>query len=168
MSKKQVEMKIRGLLIDPITRMPIIVLHDQVKTGKVLPIWVGIFEANAIAIKMEDVPSPRPMTHDLLNNVLSGLKCNLTKIEIVELRENTYFANLVVENGNGEEVRIDARPSDAIALSLRTESPIFVSEEVIEKAGTTSEAVETENMQEEDLKKWFESLSPEIMSKYKM
>jgi hypothetical protein len=168
MDKQKIEMKIRGLLIDPITRMPIIVLFCEEKPETVLPIWVGIFEANAIAIKMEDVESPRPMTHDLLNNLIDSLNYSVERIEIVDLKENTYFANIILRDTKGGEIRVDSRPSDAIALSLRSGSPIFVSETVIENANKISHTGDSDRMKDEDIKKWFESLSPDTMSKYKM
>jgi len=120
----QIEMTIKGLMVDPITNMPIIILRD--KDGqRVLPIWVGVFEANAIALQMENVATPRPMTHDLLKNVISDLKADIQKIVVSDLRENTFYA-LIYLLVNGEPVAIDARPSDAIALALLAQAPIFV------------------------------------------
>ena len=117
----QIEMTIKGLMVDPITNMPIIILRD--KDGqKVLPIWVGVFEANAIALQMENVATPRPMTHDLLKNVISDLKADIQKIVVSDLKENTFYA-LIYLLVNGEAVAIDARPSDAIALALRASAP---------------------------------------------
>jgi bifunctional DNase/RNase len=126
----QIEMTIKGLMVDPITNMPIIILRD--KDGqRVLPIWVGVFEANAIALQIENVTTPRPMTHDLLRNVISDLKADIVKIVVSDLKENTFYAliHLVV---NGEAMAIDARPSDAIALALRARAPIFVEDSVID------------------------------------
>ena len=130
----QIEMTIKGLMVDPITNMPIIILRD--KDGqRVLPIWVGVFEANAIALQMENVTTPRPMTHDLLKNVISDLKADIQKIVVSDLRENTFYA-LIYLLVNGEPVAIDARPSDAIALALRAQAPIFVEDRVIDNAKT--------------------------------
>ncbi len=160
----QIEMTIKGLMVDPITNMPIIILRD--KDGqKVLPIWVGIFEANAIALQIENVATPRPMTHDLLKNVISDLDASVEKIVVCDLKENTFYAmiHIVV---NGQTVAVDARPSDAIALALRAKAPIFVEETVIENARTldmTSDKADSDRLQ-----KWLESLDPEELGKYKM
>ncbi len=159
----QIEMTIKGLMVDPVTNMPIIILRD--KDGqKVLPIWVGVFEANAIALQIENVSTPRPMTHDLLKNVIQDLEAAVTKIVVSDLRDNTFYAVIYLQR-NGETVAIDARPSDAIALALRTRVPIFVEEMVIDNAKT----IETpEKADSERLQKWLESLDPEDMGKYKM
>jgi bifunctional DNase/RNase len=156
-------MNIKGLMVDPITNMPIIILRD--KDGqKVLPIWVGVFEANAIALQIENVSTPRPMTHDLLKNVIQDLEATVTKIVVSDLKENTFYA-LIYLNRNGETIAIDARPSDAIALALRTRVPIYVEELVIDNAKT----IETpEKADSERLQKWLESLDPEDLGKYKM
>lgn len=167
MSEDYVKMSIKTLLIDPITKMPIVVLHQENQEEKVLPIWVGIFEANAIAIKMENVESPRPMTHDLLRNIFQTLRCSVKRIEINNLKNNTYYANIIIDK-SGEELAIDSRPSDAIALALRTESPIFVAESVLQKAYEQNSNEDGEKIREKELKKWFESLNPENLHKYKM
>lgn len=167
-NKDLVEMKIRGLVIDPITRMPIIILHDENESDMVLPIWVGIFEANAIAIKIENIESPRPMTHDLLNNIITKFGYMVERIEINDLKNNTYFANIVVKTPDGGTETIDSRPSDAIALSIRSESPIFVNKSVLKKASKNASFSEDGKLNEEDIKKWFESLSPDLLNKYKM
>jgi bifunctional DNase/RNase len=160
----QIEMTIKGLMVDPITNMPIIILRD--KDGqRVLPIWVGVFEANAIALQMENVTTPRPMTHDLLKNVISDLKADIQKIVVSDLRENTFYA-LIYLVVNGEPVAIDARPSDAIALALRAQAPIFVEDSVIDHAKTVDLVPDKENS--ERLQKWLESLDPEAMGRYKM
>jgi bifunctional DNase/RNase len=160
----QIEMTIKGLMVDPITSVPIIILRD--KDGqRVLPIWVGAFEANAIAMQMENVTTLRPMTHDLLKNVISDLRGRIEKIVVSDLKENTFFA-LIYLNVNGEVLAVDARPSDAIALALRARAPIFVEEKVIDHAKTvdiTPDKGETERLQ-----KWLESLDPDDMGKYKM
>lgn len=167
MSEDYVKMSIKTLLIDPITKMPIVVLHQENQEEKVLPIWVGIFEANAIAIKMENVESPRPMTHDLLRNIFQTLRCSVKRIEINNLKNNTYYANIIIDK-SGEELAIDSRPSDAIALALRTESPIFVAESILQKAYEQNSNEDGEKIREKELKKWFESLNPENLHKYKM
>jgi len=160
----QIEMTIKGLMVDPITNMPIIILRD--KDGqRVLPIWVGVFEANAIALQMENVTTPRPMTHDLLKNVICDLKADIQKIVVSDLRDNTFYA-LIYLTVNGEPVAIDARPSDAIALALRAQAPIFVEDRVIDHAKTVDFVPDKENS--ERLQKWLESLDPETMGRYKM
>ena len=160
----QIEMTIKGLMVDPITNMPIIILRD--KDGqRVLPIWVGVFEANAIALQIENVTTPRPMTHDLLRNVIHDLKAGIQKIVVSDLKDNTFYA-LIYLTVNGEPLAIDARPSDAIALALRARAPIFVEDSVIDHAKTvdmTPDKEETERLQ-----KWLESLDPDDMGKYKM
>jgi uncharacterized protein len=132
----QIEMTIKGLMVDPITNTPIVILRDK-EGQKVLPIWVGIFEANAIALQIENISTPRPMTHDLLRNVIHDLKADMKKIVVCDLQENTFYALIYLAlGGNGDTVAIDARPSDAIALALRTRAPIFVEETVIDHAKT--------------------------------
>lgn len=159
-----IEMTIKGLMVDPITNMPIVILKD--KDGeRVLPIWVGIFEANAIALQIENVATPRPMTHDLLRNVIADLDGAVDRVVVSDLKENTFFA-IIHLTVKGERVVVDARPSDAIALALRTRAPILVEETVIDNAKTVdfaSEAADGERLQQ-----WLESLDPEEMGKYKM
>ncbi len=160
----QIEMTIKGLMVDPVTNMPIIILRD--KDGqKVLPIWVGIFEANAIALQIENVATPRPMTHDLLKNVITDLDASVQKIVVCDLKDNTFYAliHLLV---NGHTVAIDARPSDAIALALRAKAPIFVEDVVIENARSLD--ITSEKADSDRLQKWLESLDPEELGKYKM
>ena len=160
----QIEMTIKGLILDPVTNSPIVILRD--KDGqRVLPIWVGVAEANAIALQMENVSTPRPMTHDLLKNVICDLKADIQKIVVSDLRENTFYA-LIYLVVNGEPVAIDARPSDAIALALRAQAPIFVEDRVIDHAKTVDFVPDKENS--ERLQKWLESLDPETMGRYKM
>jgi bifunctional DNase/RNase len=160
----QIEMTIKGLMIDPITNMPIVILRD--KDGqRVLPIWVGAFEANAIALQIENVTTPRPMTHDLLRNVIHDLKADIQKIVVSDLKENTFYA-LIYLVVNGEPVAVDARPSDAIALALRASAPIFVEDRVIDSARTVD--FTPEKAGSERLQKWLESLDPEELGKYKM
>jgi uncharacterized protein len=160
----QIEMSIKGLMVDPITNTPIVILRD--KDGqKVLPIWVGIFEANAIALQIENIATPRPMTHDLLRNVIHDLKAEVQKIVVCDLQENTFYALIYLEL-NGGTVAIDARPSDAIALALRTRAPIFVEDTVIDNAKTVD--FTTEKTDSDRLHKWLESLDPDDLGKYKM
>jgi bifunctional DNase/RNase len=160
----QIEMTIKGLMVDPITNMPIIILRD--KDGqRVLPIWVGVFEANAIALQIENVTTPRPMTHDLLKNVIQDLRGRIEKIVVSDLKENTFYALIYLTVG-GEAMAVDARPSDAIALALRARAPIFVEEKVIDHAKTTD--LVPEKGETERLQKWLESLDPDDMGKYKM
>ena len=160
----QIEMTIKGLMVDPITNTPIVILRD--KDGqKVLPIWVGIFEANAIALQIENVTTPRPMTHDLLRNVIHDLNATVQKIVVCDLQENTFYA-LIYLALNGDTLTIDARPSDAIALALRTRAPIFVEETVIDNAKPFD--VGADKPDAERLHKWLESLDPDDLGKYKM
>jgi bifunctional DNase/RNase len=160
----QIEMTIKGLMIDPITNMPIIILRD--KDGqRVLPIWVGVFEANAIALQIENVATPRPMTHDLLKNVIQDLKAEIQKVVVSDLRENTFYA-IIYLDAQGETVAIDARPSDAIALALRAHAPIYVEDSVIANAKTVD--LVPEKRDSEQLQKWLENLDPEELGKYKM
>ena len=128
----EVEMKIRGLMMDPATNMPIVVLKD-VHGSAVLPVWVGIYEANAIALEIEKVQTPRPMTHDLLRNVLLGLNVRVQKVVVNDLRDQTFYALIWIER-DGRIMSIDSRPSDALALALRVDCPIFVEDEVLKSS----------------------------------
>ena len=160
----QIEMTIKGLMVDPITNMPIIILRD--KDGqRVLPIWVGIFEANAIALQIENISTPRPMTHDLLRNVIQDLNASVQKIVVCDLQENTFYA-LIYLSLDGATHAIDARPSDGIALALRTRAPIFVEDTVIDHAKTVDFTPEKDDA--DRLQKWLESLDPDDLGKYKM
>lgn len=160
-----IEVRIRGLMMDPATNMPIVVLKD-VASETVMPIWVGIFEANAIAIEIEKVSAPRPMTHDLIRNLIHHMNAELDHIVITELKDDTFFAQLWLRQGN-EPVVIDARPSDAIALALRADCPIFVSDQVLQAAKfNTSGPVEGPTA--EQLRGWLEGLNDEDMGRYKM
>jgi len=160
----QIEMTIKGVLVDPVTNDPIIILRD--KDGeRVLPIWVGVHEANAIGLQIENVAPERPMTHDLLRDVIQALDGTVDKVVVCDLKKNTFFAliHLLVR---GDPVTVDARPSDAIALALRTRAPIFVEESVIDNAKTvesTPDRADTERLQ-----KWLESLDADDLGKYKM
>jgi bifunctional DNase/RNase len=160
----QIEMSIKGLMVDPITNMPIVILRDK-EGQKVLPIWVGMFEANAIALQIENISTPRPMTHDLLRNVIEDLKASVQKVVVCDLQDNTFYALIYLSLG-GQTVAIDARPSDAIALALRTRAPIFVEEAVIDHAKTVD--FSSEKTDDADrLHKWLESLDPDDLG-YKM
>jgi hypothetical protein len=159
-----IEMTIKGLMVDPITNMPIVILKDK-EGERVLPIWVGIFEANAIALQIENIATPRPMTHDLLRNIITDLQGQVDRVVVSDLKENTFYA-IVHLTVRGERVAIDARPSDAIALALRTRAPILVEETVIENAKTVD--LGPERADNDRLQKWLESLDPEELGKYKM
>jgi uncharacterized protein len=159
-----IQMTVRGIALDPITNMPIIILKD-VDERKALPIWVGIFEANAIALELEKVTTPRPMTHDLLKSVLDGLGVTVRQVIVNDLKDNTFFA--VIElNSNGAVINIDARPSDAIALALRVNAPIFVAENVVAQAKSVE--ISEEKEETDKWKEWLENLKPEDFGKYRM
>ncbi len=160
----EVEMKIRGLMMDPVTNMPIVILKD-VNGNTLLPIWVGIYEANAIALEIEKVSTPRPMTHDLIKSLLLGLGTGMRKVVVNELKDDTFYALLWLER-NGELISIDSRPSDALALALRLDCPIYVEDEVLKNSkltGAISDKVNTE-----ELRKFLENLNDEDFGRYKM
>jgi bifunctional DNase/RNase len=160
-----IEVRIRGLMMDPSTNMPIVVLKD-VGSDTVMPIWVGIFEANAIAIEIEKVSAARPMTHDLARNLMRHMNGQLDKVVITELRDDTFFAVLWIRQGS-DLITIDARPSDAIALALRSDCPIFVSEQVMQSAKLNM-AGPPEGPTAEELRGWLEGLNDEDLGRYKM
>jgi bifunctional DNase/RNase len=160
----EIEMKIRGLMMDPVTNMPIVVLKD-VQGQAILPIWVGVYEANAIALEIEKVQTPRPMTHDLLRNVFLGLDVRVQKIVVTDLKDDTFYAVIWVDRA-GEMMTIDSRPSDALALALRMDCPIFVNEEVLKNTKVSSAI--TERSSNEQLRSWLEGLSDEDLGRYKM
>lgn len=160
----EVEMKIRGLTMDPVTNMPIVVLKD-INGNTVLPIWVGIFEANAIALEIEKVTTPRPMTHDLLKTVLMGLGAGIRKVVVSELKDDTFYALIWVER-EGEMISIDSRPSDALALALRLDCPIYVDDAVLKSSKMTNAI--NEKVQSDELRKWLENLNDEDLGRYKM
>ena len=182
-----IEMKVKGLTLDPLTNVPIVILRET-EGERALPIWVGIFEAHAIAREIESFQTPRPMTHDLIKNIISGVKGRVNRIVVNDLKDNTFFAEIHLTL-NGSEVVIDSRPSDAIAIALRTKAPIFVVEKVLEEAKSiefneAAEAQETggespkparkekegaeERIQEdtEDVKRWLENLRPDDFKKF--
>jgi bifunctional DNase/RNase len=160
----EIEMSIKGLSVDPITNMPIIVLRET-QGERVLPIWVGVFEANAIALQMESVATPRPMTHDLLKSVIDELGGRLERIVVSELKDNTFYATLRLRSQQGA-LTVDARPSDAIALALRSGARIFVEEAVIQNARSLDEPSPETGLRR--VQKWLEGLSDEELGKYKM
>jgi len=160
----EVEMTIRGLLVDPVSNSPIVILKD-VSGDAVLPIWVGVFEANAIAMEMEKVSAPRPMTHDLIKNVLTGLEAQVHKVVVTELRDDTFYAVIWLDRG-GEVVSIDSRPSDALALALRVDCPIFVDELVLKNSRLAANMAE--RVSPDDMQKYLEGLDDEDLGKYKM
>jgi uncharacterized protein len=160
----EVEMQIRGLMIDPVTNTPIVVLKD-VASDTVLPIWVGIFEANAIALELEKTTTPRPMTHDLLRNLARGLNAVVRKVVVSELRDDTFYAVIWMEQ-EGETVTLDARPSDAIALALRWDCPIYASRAVLDNAKQVAEGPPNANT--EEMRRWLENLNDDEMGRYKM
>jgi Uncharacterized conserved protein len=160
----EVEMKIRGLMMDPVTNMPIVILKDA--TGNtVLPIWVGIYEANAIALEIEKVSTPRPMTHDLIKTLLLGLNTGVRKVVVNELKDDTFYALIWLEK-DGELISVDSRPSDALALALRLDCPIFVDDSVL-KSSRTANAV-NDKVNNEELRRWLEGLNDEDLGRYKM
>ena len=160
----EVEMKIRGLMMDPVTNMPIVILKD-VNGTSVLPIWVGIYEANAIALEIEKVATPRPMTHDLLKNLLVGLETRVHKVVVSDLRDDTFYALIWLER-DGQAISIDSRPSDALALALRVDCPIYVEDEVLKNSKVSGLA--SDKVNNEELRKWLENLNDEDIGRYKM
>jgi len=160
-----VEVRIRGMMVDPNTNMPIIVLKD-VGSDTVMPIWMGIFEANAIFIEIEKMAAPRPMTHDLAMNLIQNLNAQLERVVITELKDDTFFAVLWLKQGD-EPITVDARPSDAIALALRADCPIYVSEQVLQLA-KLGHGGGSEGPSAEQLRGWLEGLNDEDLGRYKM
>jgi bifunctional DNase/RNase len=164
-----IEMKVSGLTIDPITNTPIVILKD-LQESKAIPIWIGLFEASAIATELEKVVFSRPMTHDLFNECLKALDVTVNKIVLADIRNNTFFANIYLSK-EGQNFTIDARPSDAIALALRAHAPIFVDETVIEKSRSVDFGIkisDLDKLKEDKIKEFLENLSAEDFGKYKM
>ncbi len=154
-----IEVKIEGLTLDPMTNMPIVLLRN-LEGNKALPIWVGIYEANAIASVIEDIGSPRPLTHELIYNILDGVKVSVERVVVNDLRENTFYA-LIFLLQNGKLVKIDSRPSDAIAIALRNKAPIFVSEKVFEDAKLIDlEQEPKQSIERTNMKEWLDNLNP--------
>ncbi len=160
----EIAMRIKGLVVDPVSKMPIVVLEDP-QTDRILPIWIGVFEANAIALTIENIPTPRPMTHDLLKSFLEKLQVAVEKIVVNDVRNNTFYAMIYLRHKDQPMV-IDSRPSDAIALALRVNSPIFVEDNVVQKAQSIKFDENPEDT--EKLMSWLENLSSEDFGKYKM
>ena len=162
--RSMIEMKISGVGVDPITSMPIVILKDK-EGKKTLPLWVGVFEANAIAMELEGMVAPRPLTHDLIKSIIEGLQGKVTQVCVYDLRDNTFFAKIIISRGK-RKIEIDARPSDALALALRTGVPIYVSEEVL---GNMFRVGKVEGKEEEEkLRRFLANLKPEDFGKYKM
>ena len=149
--------------MDPVTNMPIVILKDN-SGDAVLPIWVGIYEANAIALEIEKVTTPRPMTHDLIKNVLAGLDAQVHKVVVTELKEDTFYAVIWMER-EGRIISVDSRPSDALALALRVDCPIFVEDEVLKTSKKAASAAETSS---EEMRKFLENLGDEDLGRWKM
>ena len=160
----EVEMKIRGLMMDPISNMPIVVLKD-LAGDSVLPIWVGIYEANAIALEIEKVTTPRPMTHDLIKVLLMGLEASIKKVVVSELKDDTFYALIWVER-EGQMISVDSRPSDALALALRHDCPIYVEDRVLKSSRDSNNV--SEKVNNEELRKWLENLNEDDLGRYKM
>jgi bifunctional DNase/RNase len=161
----EVEMKIRGLMMDPVMNTPIVILKD-IEGSTILPIWVGIYEANAIALEIEKVSTPRPMTHDLIKTLLLGLSTGVRKVVVNELKDDTFYALIWLEK-DGELISVDSRPSDALALALRLDCPIYVEETVLKSSKMASSVTEKGSTGEE-LRKWLEGLNDEDLGRYKM
>ncbi|MDE0206853.1 MAG: bifunctional nuclease family protein [Candidatus Tectomicrobia bacterium] len=157
------EMKVRGLTLDPLSNMALVVLRD-LEDNKALPIWVGIPEANAIALELEQVPTPRPMTHDLIKNILEGIHASVVRIVVNDLRDSTFYATIFLSLQE-QEFCIDARPSDAIAIALRAKAPIFVALDVIERVGTTDVNTPNAADETEGLQEWLDNIKPEDFGK---
>ncbi len=160
----EVEMKIRGLMMDPVTNMPIVVLKD-VNGSAILPIWVGIYEANAIALEIEKVSTPRPMTHDLIKILLLGMNAGIRKVVVSELKDDTFYAVIWLDR-DGDLISVDSRPSDALALALRLDCPIYVEETVLKSSKLAASV--SDKVNNDELRRWLEGLNDEDLGRYKM
>lgn len=160
----EIEMKIRGLMMDPVTNMPIVILKD-VNSNTILPIWVGVYEANAIALEIEKVSTPRPMTHDLIKSLLRGLHTGVQKVVVSDLKDDTFYAIIWLER-DGESISIDSRPSDALAVALRLDCPIYVEDAVLKSSKVAASV--SDKVSNDELRRWLENLSDEDMGRYKM
>ena len=160
----EVEVKIRGLMMDPVTNMPMVVLRE-IGGEAVLPIWVGIFEANAIAMEIEKTATPRPMTHDLLRNTIQALDAEILKVVVSELKDDTFFAVIWLDR-NGETITLDARPSDALALAMRADCPVYVERSVLDAVQKSQN--NGQNIQPDEMRRWLEGLNDDDMGRYKM
>jgi bifunctional DNase/RNase len=164
-----IEVKVSGLTIDPVTNTPIVILKD-LEEKKVIPIWIGIFEASAIATELEKIAFSRPMTHDLITEILRSVEIRVIRIEINDLKNNTFFATICLQHGINNII-VDARPSDAIAIALRSNAPIFVDDKVINMSRDIdfgTKITDIDNIKKEQLKEFLENLSPDDFGKYKM
>jgi uncharacterized protein len=162
--RMEVEMKIRGLMMDPVTNMPIVVLKG-LNGNTILPFWVVIYEANAIALEIEKVSTPRPMTHDLIKTLLLGLGTGIRKVVVSELKDDTFYAVIWLDK-DGELISVDSRPSDALALALRLDCPIYVDESVLKSSKRSNAAAD--KVSDEEQRRWLESLDDEDLGRYKM
>ncbi len=160
----ELEVKIRTLMMDPATNQPVVVLKELQGSG-ILPIWVGVYEAQAIALEIEKVQTARPMTHDLLKNVLTGLNVRVQRVVVSELKGDTFYALIWMER-DGQTISMDSRPSDALALALRLDCPIYVEDQVFKSSKISS--VGSEKGTNEELRKWLEGLNDEDLGRYKM
>ena len=160
----EIEMKIRGLMVDPVTNTPIVILRDS-SGNSILPIWVGVYEANAIALEIEKVSTPRPMTHDLIRNLLTGVEAKVSKVVVSELKDETFYAVIWLEK-DGQVISVDSRPSDALALALRLDCPIYVEEQVLASSRAATNI--SEKVTNEALRRWLEGLNDEDLGRYKM
>ena len=160
-----IKMDVKALIVDPIANMPVVILRDEAETN-LLPIWVGVFEANAIALQMEGVTTPRPMTHDLLKNLIEKIEGDVVRVVINNLQENTFYAQIHLRVAD-RDLAIDSRPSDAIALALRTSAPVYVEESVLEKSKQGSDDSQ-EGQNSARLRKWLEEVDPDSLGRYKM
>jgi uncharacterized protein len=150
--------------MDPVTNMPIVILKD-VNGATVLPIWVGVYEANAIALEIEKVSTPRPMTHDLIKTMLHGLDANVRKVVVSELKDDTFYAVIWLDR-DGDLITVDSRPSDALAIALRLDCPIYVDETVLKSSKVASTV--SDKVNNEELRRWLEGLNDEDLGRYKM
>jgi bifunctional DNase/RNase len=160
----EIEMKIRGLMVDPVTNTPIVILRDS-SGNSILPIWVGVYEANAIALEIEKVSTPRPMTHDLIRNLLTGVEAKVSKVVVSELKDETFYAVIWLEK-DGQVISVDSRPSDALALALRLDCPIYVEEQVLANSRAATNI--SEKVTNDELRRWLEGLNDEDLGRYKM
>jgi bifunctional DNase/RNase len=160
----EIEMKIRGLMVDPVTNTPIVILRDS-SGNSILPIWVGVYEANAIALEIEKVSTPRPMTHDLIRNLLTGVEAKVSKVVVSELKDETFYAVIWLEK-DGQVISVDSRPSDALAIALRLDCPIYVEEQVLASSRAATNI--SEKVTNEELRRWLEGLNDEDLGRYKM
>jgi bifunctional DNase/RNase len=158
----KIRMEVKGLVVDPVTNVPMVILRGD-EESYVLPIWVGVFEANAIALQVERIETPRPMTHDLLRAIIQKLGAEVQEVAVTDLRESTFYASIVLKHATGA-VTVDARPSDAIALALRTGAPIYVHADVVDKA----KAFDVGSDDPEKLRQWFETLSADELGQHEM